>query len=224
MKKLTFIKRIFSLTFILILAFNAQAKDKFKKGYFIQNGDTFTGYIEYKNWKESPNFIRFKATPESEARIFSPLDVEYFSVANKVFLGRIIDVETSSKDDLNLDATADVKLRKDTVFVEEIYTGSKNLYIYKERNFNEHFYTLEDDKLELLVHKMYYTDNDNGERVVRYNNSFQNQLLTEFGDCDKMFSTVVGASYTKESLKKVFKTYDHCVPDKKKETSKPAKV
>jgi hypothetical protein len=225
MNNLKFIKTAFILSFGLLLTLSSEAKTKFKAGYFVQAGDTFQGYIEHKDWKQSPSFIRFKTSPEEEARIFSPLDVDFYVVSNHVYVGQVVKVETSSKDDLALGSESALQFRNDTVFVEEVFKGDKSLYLYTDNNREKHLYINQDNQLDLLVHKKYIAQNSNGDQVVRHNNSYQNQLIEYFGSCSAMFDEVVNTKYDVKSMINTFHSYNKCEGNTPKlNKRKPQKV
>lgn len=62
---------------ISVLSFSQQ---NYLPGYIIQNnGDTVTGFIDYRNWSLNPDLIEFRKTSNSAATKYKPGDIKEFT-------------------------------------------------------------------------------------------------------------------------------------------------
>ena len=91
------------------------AQNNYQPGFVVENnGDTVKGSIDYKRWDRSPTKISFKSVTQS--KVYSPLDITSFKVANEIYISAIVDVDRSPHKIAEADNSPNPIYEKDTVF------------------------------------------------------------------------------------------------------------
>jgi hypothetical protein len=79
-----------TLTFLiswLAFAFTVQAQKNFEDAYIVfNNGDTIHGFIDNKDWEQSPKTVTFKKTPTAPEEILGADAVELFFLKESLAL------------------------------------------------------------------------------------------------------------------------------------------
>lgn len=205
-----FISAITCLVFSLFFTVSTFGQSNYQSGYLINlKGDTLKGYIDYRNWGINPGKISFKKTTNDQAKVYTPLDVKKFWVADELYEGGIVKIETSTRNITKLTYLSELQFRQDTVFLQAAMQGVKDLYYYKDKNRNLHFFIKQDSVLELLIFKKYFKQVKN-KRVLALNHGYIGQLSLYFRDCPGIQSNLSKVEYTLESLQKLFLDYYTC--------------
>ncbi len=116
------------LTIAVAFSFTAVAQSNYQNGYVIKlNGDTVKGFINYKEWGNSPRSIDFKTTEtQTKPDRFTPGMLQGFEVINKekyvAYTGKLSADKNTFPD---LPSQLDTTTIQDTVFLHLIYNGSK---------------------------------------------------------------------------------------------------
>ncbi len=207
------LKNIVSLVLLLFSLFTF-SQQNYLPGYVINtNGDTLKGFIDYRNWDRNPSEINFKSELENGNRAFTPLDIIEFGVHDEIYIGRIIDIETSPEMPKREKPDSELHLRLDTVFLQALYIGEKSLYHYRLNDGKDLFYISQNSDLELLVYKKYLkklqreeatTIDQIGHYSVLKNNKYRGQLILYFDDYPIIKERISSTTYTKESIIKLF--------------------
>ncbi|WP_406685056.1 outer membrane beta-barrel protein [Seonamhaeicola sp. MEBiC1930] len=187
---------------LLFLFQNYSAQENFIEGYIInKQDDTIHGFIDYKNWSNNPQEIKFKNQRENSSRPQSPNSIKEFGIKNKIYLSANVDIEISSdkSQDPNL------KLKNKKVFLQVLYKGKKNLYVYKDKWGPNNFYIKQNSELMLLIHKKHLNENS-----IIENNRFRGQLILYLKDCPSLKPKINNSSYNKKNLINIFKKYYEC--------------
>lgn len=180
-------------------------------------GDPIIGFIDYGNWGNNPDKISFKENLLSDPVIYSPLDIKEFKVDDELYVSAIVDIEISPDKINELELSAEIKIRVDTVFLQAMILGNKSLYYFKAPLGKDLFYIGEKESINLLIYKKYlkkYYDHNtmvDDAKAVLENNTFIGQLTLYFEDCgSSLQSDINNATYNKKSLENLFLEYYNC--------------
>ncbi|MDW5289279.1 hypothetical protein [Formosa sp. PL04] len=187
---------------------NASAQEQFLTGSVISpKGDTLSGYIDYKTWKTNPKEITFKNQLDQTPVLFTPSNIQGFTVKNDIYLSATVNTQTNSQDAKNLENVANIKLKEEQVFLKTLINGTESLYVYEDEQHLINFYILQDGKIMLLPYKRYLKETT----TLAENNKYKGLLSLYLKDCPTIQSEINKASYTQESLTTVFEKYYKCI-------------
>lgn len=186
------------------------AQENFVTGYIISlEGDSIRGYIDYKNWNRNPSSIKFKTQSSSEVINIKPKDIEEFGVKDDKYISEIVEYETSPIQTNLLEENSNLNLELDTVFLQVLISGKKELYSYRIINNRENYYIKTGNGLELLVYKKYLKDKL-GIKSITENRKYIGQLFQYLEDCESISSDFKDIAYSQKSLVKIFNSYYKC--------------
>lgn len=220
-------KSIFKLLFLLpLLAISnlTNAQDKFERGFVTDlNGNRLNGMINSANWTSPEAKIVFREDGKEGGIGLTPAQIKGFEVgSDKYFSADVLTEMTSSN--LNLLTTdPELNLVRCKVFLKAVILGTKSLFYFKNRMFNDQFYIQKDSEYALLAYKRYLREAGNSSAVGE-NRGFVNQLKNYFSDCDKLDSRLLAASYEEKSLVSLFEKYFECTGTSNVFTAKREKV
>lgn len=206
-----------------LLSLLSSAQENYIEGYIVQDSDTLKGLINYRNWQKNPKKIGFRTSSDSPATFYGPLDIESFEVSGEIYVGSIVDIETSRTEDRWLDENSEFNIKKDTAFLQAVVIGAKSLYYYLNANGRENFYIQRDNDLQLLKYKRYRAkieelNNNNASTrtgsTIAENKKYLGNLSLYLGDCSDIRNQLSNTQYTKKDLKKLFDHYYDCVSEK----------
>ena len=187
-------------------------------------GDTLKGFIDYLNWEKNPDKISFKDSENAKEIEFNPLTISEFSVRNEVYVSAIVQAEDSHQLEYSpnqikeSDFDPEIKIRMDTIFLQAMFQGTKNLYYSYDKKGKPQFYIKQYPDFELLIYKKYLknnTDKINANTsspvsVYRENKKFIGQLTLYLQDCPAIQQQTNKLEYDIKSLEKLFKAYYDC--------------
>jgi hypothetical protein len=172
-----------SLLTIIAFAFFSivHAQSNYQKATIItNNSEKLNGWVNYKEWNQSPTVISFKTDPEnSEIKKYTVKDISYLEVQNMEYYERFyVSISTDKREPLSeLTVGPDNSQIKDTVFLKIIQKGkSIDLYSYRDK-IKTRYYIKEKgkDNPEELTYKK-YMDSKNPDRLVTVED-FKHQLI-----------------------------------------------
>jgi hypothetical protein len=208
---------------ILISASNSFAKSKIICGYVITfSGDTINGYIEYNKWNETPREILFKKSENEFGKLYTPKTISEFYVNGKIYTSAIVKIDQNQYKTNELSSLPDFQFTIDTVFLEAVILGDKELYYLKDSTRKINFYIKNDSIYEWLIHRRFFKT-ENNKVIVAENNNYIGQLLIYFNDYDSFNSVLSTTTYELKSLTKVFNYYYECTNSKVKYREKEDK-
>lgn len=203
-----------SLILALLLAFTlhtASAQEGYLPGYLVTlQGDTMRGDLNYRNWLTNPKLISFRAQGESQAKGYTPTNIQAFRVADELYVSARVETEVSQRNTQQLAYGGALDLKKDTVFLQVMVEGPKQLSYYRNYLGIEQFYIWQEGAWQLLIYKRYLKDVD-GETVIAENKSFIGQLILYLSDCEKLRGKLSSATYQMNSLESIFVNYYGCM-------------
>lgn len=223
------IKAIKGILFLLFVTSSnlLLGQENYQPGFLVKNtGDTVRGYVDYRNWEKNPKEIVFKESLEATFNKFSPIDIKSFGVINDIYESAIVKVDSLPYKADELSLSSKFEYRRDTIFLQTVMRGAKNLFFYKDKNSKEHFFYNENSVFVLLKFKEYigYLDgqskilvsgnvistNNAGGKIVFTNNEYKTQLLYYLADCPSLKKEIKKLTYVRSSLEKIFKIYYAC--------------
>ncbi len=188
----------------------ASAQENYLPGSVVKNnGETLKGLIDYRNWGVNPSEFNFRADAGARPVTFTVSDVTEFSVDDEVYVSAVVEVETSVIEESRLDYNPAPKIEVDTIFLQTVYKGEKALYYYMNDRRKENFYIKKDGGFELLVYKKFLA-RQGTTSYVRERKDFVGQMNIYFSDCPDMRGKIGNATYTKNSLLRLFQEYASC--------------
>lgn len=195
---------------VMLISNNSYSQSNFQAGYIIDiHKDTIKGFVDYRNWDKSPMAIVFKTLPDSEKKVYTPADIESFSVAGESYIRAIVTVDDSPFRENELTVTQIPQYRTDTVFLQILINGAKSLFYLKDQNLKVHFFIYQKGVYETLVF-IKYLQNVDGGGAVKTNEKFKGQLTLYFQDCPSIQKKINYAGYSKDDLISLFKEYYKC--------------
>jgi len=184
------------LVLLVLLAFTVNtsfSQKNFRPGYIIKNsGDTLYGLIDYKYLEINSEKIVFKQTTTDSPITYQPKDIKEFGINKDVYISAVINTET-------------LESKNDTVFLQTLFNGRKNLYCYNDNKGIESFFIKRDGRVELLVSRNYIAQQD-GTYKIEENKKYIDQLTSYLSDCSKGLNLKY-TSYSKNGLINLFDYY-----------------
>ncbi|MEO9967998.1 MAG: hypothetical protein ABJF11_19555 [Reichenbachiella sp.] len=192
----------------------------YQLGYIILlSGDTVRGAVDYQDWERNPEFIRFQDSWHSDkVKVFSHQEIAGFGTADVHYRSAIVDRETSSQSLSSLSRDPKFTTVKDSVFLEVLVAGRKELLHLRDRLGLNHFYITMNDEYKWLRHKMYLslpnTDNDNSrdsdKAYMKVNAKFRGELSYYLNDCEGISDKIGKLEYNENDLTELFAKYYAC--------------
>ncbi len=134
------------------------------------------GYIDYREWEESPKSINFKISLNDKKGLnFSPAAVRSFSISGLEtyisYAGKISMDKTRFPD---LPNGLDTSAKQETIFLQQLSTGKYLTLYYNGDAIKKRYFIAEKDSMPVeLVHHQYYND----DREIVNSFVYRGQLL-----------------------------------------------
>jgi hypothetical protein len=210
MKKTLILKSSVLFTVSFLFSYLSYSQENFSPGFIIKNsGDTLKGFVDYRNWAINPKVVDFKSTATSYPTTFIPTDIKEFSVKDEIYVSGIVEVENTPVQDNRLDYDSKLKLTVDTIFLQSLIRGKKDLYYYMNNNGRVNFYVNKDGRFELLVFKKYLIRQGTTSYIFT-GKYYIGQLNEYLNDCLTIRTKIENSSYSKKDLIKLFQDYYKC--------------
>jgi len=199
------IKSVFVI-FLIASSLQLVAQGNYQTGIIVTNsGDTLDGLIEYKRWDRSPGRISFKTS--SESKVYAPLDIKAFMVANETYVSAIVDVDISPFKIGELDGVSQPIFSKDTVFLQSLIEGERSLLYLKDESGKNHFYIYDEGSYVSLVYKQYTIVTKTSSKALKENTAYKGVLALYLKDVPDMQRKLANTRYNTPSLTKLFEYY-----------------
>lgn len=170
-------------------------------------GDTVRGYIDYKNWDNNPDQVKFRENLSSSNKLLSPKDILSFEVEKDRYLSATVEVSYSSSDVNRIkDNSPKPDIKVETVFLRTLVDGDKSLYSFKSTASEDNFYIKNHGKFDLLIYKKYI---DKESFTILENLNYRNQLYTYFEYPLSLQNAIEGTQYTPSGLRRIFELYEN---------------
>jgi len=169
-------KYFYSLLFIIAIGFNVQAQRNLKPGYIVSlSGDTTKGYIDYRKWKQNPQYISFDIG--GIAQQYTYLNIKGFGIEPyENYQLYSIPISRAAVNPGKLSTGIDSSSATTTVFLRSIFKGKIiALYSYTDK-IKTRFFISEKNGLPVELKRYVYLDKKRSGKVVE-DNVFKQQLL-----------------------------------------------
>jgi len=169
--------KLFSTLLLTFFSLTVFAQSNYHEGYVLKNnGDTLKGFVNYRDWNESPRSIDFKKDKNDKQAVqFDPKTIKEFKITGLetyiTYTGKISADKTHFPD---LPDGLDTTKKQDTIFLKQLVTGNHLTLLQHRDEFRTRFFIAEKNgaPVELTYHE-YYNDS---KQVIK-SNIFKGQLL-----------------------------------------------
>jgi len=202
-------KQLLVLILITISSIPSYAQLNFEKGYLIDETDNRVEcLIKNDDWKNNPKEFKYKMNDEGNIQDASIENIKEFGVYDKFrFIKTKVDIDRSSDFVNNLSDQKEPIFKEEVLFLKVLIEGEASLYQYYEDTLKRYFFKIDDSEIKQLVYKRYELD----DYIILKNTSYKQQLFKNF-ICEAIeTSDLERLRYTKNELKKLFKTYNDCI-------------
>lgn len=206
-------KWLLSSTLLFLLCYTqlSYAQKSYYPGSIIKvDGQTIEGFIEVRNWNNTPSEVRFKKKLSEERQVYPASQVQSFQVNDYVFEGAEVEIETSPSGlgDLDMNDTLHIDVRQ--TFLQKVLGGNISLFYHRNKMGKENFYLKKGERFVLLRSKKYASNNKEGKKTIRENRTYLGQLSEYFSDCPSIQASLAQVIYTKQSLTQLIESYHSC--------------
>lgn len=180
-------KNIIILLLIVINPVINYATDFASKGYIINKDSIRTdGFVEFFRFDATPDKIYFSEEYSGQYLAYEPESLLEFGFRDQKYISAAIDLETSSENLNTMSAYREFDLMRKHVFLEVLYQGTKNLFVYKFPDSpRKNLYYVGDIKTpNLLKRKLYLIERD--LKKFKAENSEYKTQITEYLDFPKV--------------------------------------
>ena len=167
---------LFIALFIAIPSF-IFAQSNYHEGYIVKNnGDTLKGFIDYREWEQSPLFINFKVSKsDKEQRQFTPDSIRGFGIdTTESYISYQGQMSMDQNHFPDLAEGLDTRKVDASVFLK-LVTSGKYLLLYSQSDQRKTRYFVAEVKskpVELIYNQYYNSQHESVERSI-----FRGQLI-----------------------------------------------
>lgn len=221
------IKSVAISAIFLLLFYSAYSQENYLSGYIISpGGDTIQGYIDYRNWVTNPEKISFKKQIMNDKVVYTRDDIKGFGVASEIYERAIVEIEHSKDFADEMDNNPELILTTDTVFLQLMIEGHKNLYCYLNKSVKNQYYIKLGSDFQLLYYKRYkqkqvinknspvvdknFLQKQNYETLIISDNRYIDQLAAYLAECTNIGDYLKKAEYTSVNLETIYRKYYDC--------------
>ncbi|WP_337044612.1 outer membrane beta-barrel protein [Emticicia sp. 17c] len=200
--------------FLLFIAETCLAQRNFIKGKLITlDKDTLSGYIDYKEWIKSPLEIFFKREINQSSFVYSSNELSGFIIDfnQETYTSLSFAIEKLPRNgskivfpSLGAYVNRNKQLIQKNAFVRVLSTGKVTLYLFVDKDSEEHFLIQNGKKLEPLVYHIIETEN----KTAKFK-QYEMQLGSLLADaCKKL--PIQNTGYYEKDMKKLVDSYNEC--------------
>ncbi|WP_152286525.1 hypothetical protein [Flavicella marina] len=205
-------KKYFAFVFLLSFIY-ANSQSKFEKGYIIDNKNKKTEcLILNQGWSDTPYEIIYKSSEGATEKTLSIDDMKEFSlIGQSKFIRYTGKIERSKKEIDDLTTENKPKFNVETIFLEEVISGTASLYVYRFEEINKFFFSAFETPIEPLVKITYL---NTSRTTYKENNMYRQQLFNSLKCDDLKTNRLEWLKYESKDLAKYFEKYNVCInPD-----------
>ncbi|RZL46583.1 MAG: PorT family protein [Pedobacter sp.] len=194
----------------LILSLSSHAQ-KLTPGFIVSSkGDTTKGFINYRNWKQTPSSVQFVKSESETPKSYAPTDISAFGVDIKgitnTYRSAEVNIDISSDQIDKLDTEGAFVDKKVTVFLRVLLVGTYTLYSFEDHK--EHFFIGKSKDINELKFKNFITGKN---RTVVNNEQYKAQLTKLLKDCNLIKpEDITNLPYSSSDIVKLLVDYDKC--------------
>jgi hypothetical protein len=122
---------------IILLPVAVAAQSNYHAGFVLKsNGDTLKGYINYREWNETPRIIEFKTSKQDQkVQQLGPLSIKGFEITGmETYVSFVGPISMNRINFADLPTIQDTTTKSDTVFIRQVVTGRYlTLYYHNDK-------------------------------------------------------------------------------------------
>jgi len=170
------------------------------------------GYINYLQWRKSPQTIDFFKSQNSNKTILTPKNTLWVKVANDYYISREIIYTKSPRNTSNISFNTNNPQYTKTAFCIVIMEGEITLYEYTDEWATKHYYIEgeENNPIELIYYKYYKKVGSANKKIIIENKKYQGQLAVVLSDCEVVKKIIKSAPYTSKGISNIIEKYNEC--------------
>ena len=206
---------IYSMKFLYLILFAILpsilfAQSNYHNGYVIKNnGDTVKGFIDYREWDQSPKSIHFKINKEDKSVFqYNPQDIRKFQITGLetyiTYSGLISKNATRFpylQDDL------DTSKKTSTIFLKSIATGKFLTLFYYEDDLKPYYFIAETNAMPVELNYYQYYKYANNQKSVTHSDVYKGQLspyINKYGtENNTLVDLLESTKYEQSDLKRL---------------------
>ncbi|MCF6402406.1 PorT family protein [Chitinophaga filiformis] len=197
----------------MLMACVVVAQRNYVPGVIItRQNDSLKGFIDFRNWYQSPNEIVFKESlSNAEEQRFKPADINGFKVAEPEveYVSRKLHIDITRQDINSLNEKRERIVQDTPVFLMRIVTGPYNLYEYIDMFSRAHYvYDASGVPATELEYVQQYVERSSGSGIFT-EERYKDQLAALFADNAALAEKARKISYREANLKKLFLAYNN---------------
>jgi len=197
---------------IFLIPSLSHSQSNYKAGYIVSlNGDTINGYINYKEWDNSPASISFrKDLKQPKSEMLTAKNARAFAIIGQLYYERYIVSVSQDPIELNtLMPAVDTTCKIDTVFLRVLNKGKHaTLFGYKD-DLKGRFYLLEAGQsipYELTYHAYYNKDQSEEVQYIKRFRTQLRDLAQKAGLSNERLTRIIAQSnYTESDMTKILR-------------------
>jgi len=212
---MVFTKKIFFLVLILTLQGIIRATKFESKGYIIDKDAVMhKGYIHFFKFEFTPDKIYFSEKRSGSFTPFTPADLLEFEYEGQKFISANVELETSSNNIQTLSDHREFDLIQKKVFLEVLYQGTKNLYLYRNPvTSSKNLYFVGDLSSPVLLKRKLYIYSQDNKKYKKENSTCVPQLAEYFDLFSHDILNTNQIQYTLHDISKLFIKFYKIYPD-----------
>lgn len=195
-----------------IISIKSFAQVQFEKGYFINNSNQkIECLIKNQDWLQNPLKFEYKLDNDSKILFGDISSVKEFEIYNwSKFIKATVNIDKSSDDIDFLTHSRMPDFEEKTVFLKFLLEGKANLYSYSDGSKKKFFFNVDDNKIEPLIFKYFYSNDNGSERFVNENVQYKQQILNNLVCSTIKKRDIERMKYQVDDLVKIFTLYNNC--------------
>jgi hypothetical protein len=219
-------KQFYALAFaILLFSFHqASAQTNYKQGFVItNNGETISGFINYREWYSNPDNISFKKTLDDKVQTFHPMDIRYFEIVGlEEYQSARVAISMGKTDIQTIGNEIDTTSKTDQLFLKIVQKGTNVSLLSYTDAIKTRFY-VNDNKTGGTPQELKYQPYlDNDSSSLKKKNIYYAQLIELANkyrpdDAGKIINHIVVLNYNEAEILRVINLInnDNSAPVKK---------
>lgn len=216
-------KNLFPVLMGILLPIFCLAQNNYTPGYVVTlKGDTIKGYIDYREWHNTPRNISFKTAPtEENSKKYTVNDINCFKINDlETYIKYTGPVTTDPTSPFKIENVRDTSFRTDTVFLKVIESGKRlTLYSYTDEIKTRYFLSDNTNSYPReLIFRTYFDSNSNTGIGTISENTYQKQLSAEalkYNELnDALITYMSKTDYTADDISKIVRKINHTVNSK----------
>ena len=192
--------------------FYAAGQTNFVKGFIItSNGDSVTGSIDYRNWKNNPLSVTF-LSEKNEKKTFDANTIKGFYIfsANEMYTSFTVemDMQPGDADNAINNLVIDSPSITRAFFLLQLVKHPLVSLFYFSDSRREHFYYVKANEPPVeLIHRYIYNESS---KQVQENAKYKTQLFELFSSCSDVANAAQQIKFRKKEMEDGFTEFIQC--------------